>query len=55
VHRKEAIERLKKLSGKMGKYIQPRTKGSGHGSISRAFYARKSFLREFINLNEGKL
>lgn len=38
------------LTGKMGKYIQPRTKGSGHGSISRAFYARKLFLSQFINL-----
>ena len=36
------------LTGKMGVYIQPRTKGRGHGSISRAFYARKSFLEKFI-------
>ena len=36
------------LTGRMGVYIQPRTKGSGHGSISRAFYARKSFLEKFI-------
>ena len=36
------------LTGKMGVYIQPRTKGSGHGSVSRAFYARKSFLEKFI-------
>ena len=33
------------LTGKMGVYIQPRTKGAGHGSTSRAFYARKSFLK----------
>lgn len=38
------------LTGKMGKYIQPRTKGSGHGSTSRAFYARPLFLAQFINL-----
>jgi DNA mismatch repair protein MutH len=38
------------LSGRMGYYIQPRTKGAGHGSISRAFYARKRFLGEFINI-----
>ena len=37
-----------KLTGKMGVYIQPRTKGAGHGSKSRAFYARTSFLKEFI-------
>jgi DNA mismatch repair protein MutH len=38
------------LTGKMGKYVQPRTKGAGHGSISRAFYARPLFLRQFIHL-----
>ena len=41
-------EGLKKLSGEMGVYIQPRTKGKGHGSISRAFYARKQFLECFF-------
>ncbi len=38
------------LTGKMGTYIQPRTKGSGHGSISRAFYARKNFLVRVLNI-----
>jgi hypothetical protein len=38
------------LTGKMGVYIQPRTKGAGHGSVSRAFYARPKFLAEFIKL-----
>ena len=41
------------LTGKMGVYIQPRTKGKGHGSISRAFYARPLFLAQFIELNSG--
>jgi len=36
------------LTGRMGVYIQPRTKGAGHGSISRAFYARTSFLKKLI-------
>lgn len=36
------------LSGKMGVFIQPRTKGAGHGSTSRAFYARVSFLKQSI-------
>ena len=36
------------LTGSMGVYIQPRTKGPGHGSISRAFYARTSFLKKII-------
>ena len=38
------------LTGSMGKYVQPRTKGAGHGSTSRAFYARPLFLAEFIDL-----
>ncbi len=38
------------LTGHMGVYIQPRTKGSGHGSISRAFYARPKFLAKFIKI-----
>jgi DNA mismatch repair protein MutH len=38
------------LTGRMGIYIQPRTKGAGHGSTSRAFYARPLFLEQFINL-----
>ncbi len=38
------------LTGHMGVYIQPRTKGAGHGSISRAFYARPRFLAKFIEL-----
>lgn len=39
------------LTGSMGVYIQPRTKGRGHGSTSRAFYARKNFLAEYIKLD----
>lgn len=38
------------LTGKMGVYIQPRTKGRGHGSVTRAFYARKELLAKFIKL-----
>ncbi len=38
------------LTGRMGVYIQPRTKGTGHGSVSRAFYARPLFLKQFIML-----
>lgn len=38
------------LTGEMGIYIQPRTKGQGHGSKTRAFYARTKFLKEFLNL-----
>jgi len=44
--RRTIIERgFSSLTGKMGTYIQPRTKGPGHGSTSRAFYARAPFLK----------
>ena len=36
------------LSGKMGKLVQPRTKGQGHGSTSRAFYARTGFVEHIL-------
>ncbi|MBS1515596.1 MAG: hypothetical protein JSS63_11210 [Bacteroidetes bacterium] len=38
------------LTGKDGKWIQARTKGPGHGSKSRAFYARKNLINEIIKL-----
>ncbi|MCQ4574608.1 MAG: MutH/Sau3AI family endonuclease [Candidatus Brocadiales bacterium] len=43
------------LTSKMGVFIQPRTKGPGHGSTSRAFYARTSFLKKiFFPPDSGK-
>lgn len=44
-------EGFSSLSGKLGVHIQPRTKGAGHGSTSRAFYVRKELLRKIIQLN----
>ncbi len=41
------------LTGYMGKYIQPRTKGPGHGSTSRAFYARKEFVEYIIGMRQS--
>lgn len=38
------------LSGKMGVLVQPRTKGPGHGSTSRAFYARTKFVKKILKL-----
>lgn len=38
------------LTGAMGIYIQPRTKGPGHGSISRAFYARPIFIKKILGI-----
>ena len=41
---------ITKLSGKMGALVQPRTKGAGHGSISRAFYMRIPTLAKLLKL-----
>lgn len=38
------------LTGKDGKWIQARTKGAGHGSTSRAFYARKELVKKIFEL-----
>jgi len=45
--RNTIIERgFSALTGRIGVFIQPRTKGAGHGSTTRAFYARASFLKK---------
>lgn len=36
------------LTGKDGKWIQARTKGAGHGSTSRAFYARRELVKRIF-------
>jgi DNA mismatch repair protein MutH len=36
------------LSGSMGVMVQPRTKGPGHGSTSRAFYARAALVARIL-------
>jgi DNA mismatch repair protein MutH len=41
---------FKALTGKDGKWIQARTKGPGHGSISRAFYARISLVKKIFEI-----
>ena len=40
------------LTGKMGTFIQPRTKGTGHGSKTRAFYARAPFVEMILGIRE---
>ncbi len=40
------------LTGKMGKLVQPRTKGPGHGSRTRAFYARKPLVSHILGLSK---
>jgi DNA mismatch repair protein MutH len=38
------------LTGAMGVMVQPRTKGPGHGSTSRAFYARSGMVARILGL-----
>jgi DNA mismatch repair protein MutH len=40
------------LTGDTGMYVQARTKGPGHGSTSRAFYARALFVAHILNLQK---
>jgi DNA mismatch repair protein MutH len=40
------------LSGDLGQLVQARTKGRGHGSTSRAFYARTEFIARMLNLHK---
>lgn len=42
------------LSGRMGVLVQPRTKGPGHGSKSRAFYARKALVAKLLGLDDAE-
>jgi DNA mismatch repair protein MutH len=38
------------LTGADGKWIQARTKGAGHGSTSRAFYARTNLVKKIFEI-----
>lgn len=40
------------LTGETGEYVQARTKGRGHGSTSRAFYARALFVAHILNMQK---
>jgi len=40
------------VTGDFGKLVQARTKGPGHGSTSRAFYARPIFVAHILNLQK---
>lgn len=41
---------FKSLTGVDGKWIQARTKGPGHGSVSRAFYARTNLVKKIFEI-----
>lgn len=49
IRNKLITEGFAALTGRDGKWIQARTKGSGHGSISRAFYARTSLVNRIFD------
>jgi DNA mismatch repair protein MutH len=51
--RKQIRERgIDSVTGDLGKLVQARTKGPGHGSTSRAFYARPIFVAHILNLQK---
>ena len=39
------------LESKTGVFLQTRTKGPGHGSLSRAFYLRPECIKQLVSLN----
>lgn len=43
---------FKSLTGSDGKWIQARTKGAGHGSTSRAFYARTGLVKKIFEIGK---
>jgi DNA mismatch repair protein MutH len=40
------------VTGDLGNLVQARTKGRGHGSTTRAFYARPKFVAHILNLQK---
>ena len=50
IRNKLITEGFEALTGKDGKWIQARTKGPGHGSTSRAFYARTSLVKKIFEV-----
>ncbi len=42
------------LSGSMGVMVQPRTKGPGHGSTSRTFYARAKLVAHILGIADDR-
>jgi hypothetical protein len=48
IRQKLKTQGFNSLTGKDGKWIQARTKGVGHGSTSRAFYARKDLVKRIF-------
>jgi DNA mismatch repair protein MutH len=52
IRRRIRASGIDSVTGDLGKLVQARTKGRGHGSTSRAFYARTSFVAHILNLQK---
>jgi DNA mismatch repair protein MutH len=50
IRNKLIAEGFEALTGADGKWIQARTKGPGHGSVSRAFYARTGLVKKIFEI-----
>ena len=50
IRHKLITQGFKSLTGEDGKWIQARTKGLGHGSETRAFYARPIFIKKILGI-----
>ena len=50
IRQKLITQGFENLTGKDGKWIQARTKGAGHGSTRRAFYARKELVKVIFGI-----
>jgi len=46
------VRGIDSVTGDLGKLVQARTKGRGHGSTTRAFYARPRFVAHILNLQK---
>jgi len=52
IRQKIRISGIDSVTGDLGKLVQARTKGSVHGSTTRAFYARTVFVAHILNLQK---
>jgi DNA mismatch repair protein MutH len=53
--RAKVIEKgFESLTGRDGKWIQARTKGAGHGSTSRVFYAKKGLVQRIFEMSDAE-
>lgn len=52
IRRRIRVSGIDSVTGDLGKLVQARTKGRGHGSTTRAFYARTSFVAHILNLQK---